>query len=369
MNLSATTINNGQGLNPDWERTELNSPQRSTVVNQSQQNLDKEYLREANSELVNQSLASCEGLREEDASATAANETKPEAAKPPANSFLSMFLDTKHPYYEMLRDTFPQYATVVASIVHFVSAINGFKSFLPQVIGDFIDKQALKLSKSINIYNYCITAVDAFLNKRSVDALARMAFPVVIPMVDVNDFFMASGFSSGGTMIEKSLQEKTKTMPHNNELLGNISNNVEGFMEMWKDLLKDGLGAFGSKLWAVWKGDYKSLMFVGANCNVLGALLGTTIGQFSGLMRKVATIVRIKGSIETDIAKIFSGDTNFTKAGIAYIVVAALDLIKDYAGQKARPTAHLSLATNNFANYFYLNASKERSKVTTSQAA
>lgn len=299
---------------------------------------------------VNASLGSSEGVQEE--------LPNKENTTAPGNQDL----------YKTVRDLVPQVGLSLASFLHGLGALNRIKDFLPKAFGDFIDQHAQKISKATNIFNYVVTAFDAFKNNRSVDGLARAAYPAVIPFVSLENMYMASGFSSGTTMIEKALQPKTKEMKGNEDFLGNIKNNLIAFQEQWNELSKDGLWSALTKIYTPWKNS-ESLMFVGANCNILGALLGLTLGLVFKPARLLASLIRNKGSMSTDIAKFFSGDPNFAIAGGFYIGVSVLDLIKDYFPEGTRRTlSHISVAINNAANYYYLKASKVRSDVKPAKA-
>jgi hypothetical protein len=265
--------------------------------------------------------------------------------------------------YKLVRDTIPQIGLSAASAAHCISGLSRLLPFLPKSLGELLDRHAQKFSKGVNILNYVVTAADAFIHKRSVDGLARAAYPAVIPFVKLEDMYMASGFSSGTTMMERALQEKTETMTGNKDFVTNITNNLRAFVEMWMDISRDGLTGLVDKIRNV-KKNPNPLMFLGGNCNFLGALLGVLFGKSSDLVRKLATLIRNTGSMSTDVAKLFCGESNFLIAGVAYVVVSALDVIKDYAGETTKRTlSHFSVAVNNFANYYYLKASKVRSNL------
>ncbi len=275
---------------------------------------------------------------------------------------------TNNDFYRIARDTIPQIGLSAASIAHCASGLNRLVKFLPKSIGDLLDTHAQKLSKGANIFNYIVTAADAFLHKRSVDGLARAAYPAVIPFVNLEDMYMASGFSSGTTMMEKALQDKTKSMPENKELGGNLINNLKAFGSMWKEITQDGMGGLVTRVLNVKKAP-NPLMFLGGNFNFLGAFLGVAFGKSSDVIRKVATLIRNLGSMSTDVAKLFCGESNFLIAGLAYVAVSVLDIIKDYApGESKRTLSHFGVAINNFANYYYLKASKVRSNLAVSTA-
>lgn len=316
------------------------------------ENVLKDLNQKLDDHLVNHSLGSSEGIEEIHS-----------ALKPEANPVNAKTINgNTELYYKMIRDTIPEFGLTLASITHCISGLDRLTKFLPKSLSNFIDTHAQKLSKAVNILNYIVTAGDAFWHKRSVDGLARSAYPIVIPSVSLEDMYTASGFSSGTTMVELAMRDKTEKMPNNDGFGANIINNLKAYKITWQELTSDGITAFFSKLLNVRK-DYKPLTFVGGNFNFMGALLGLTFGQISGSMRKLATLVRDIGSITTDLGKMFCGESNFAVSGAAYIVVALLDVAKDYApGELKRTLSHFGVAISNFANYYYLRASKVRSE-------
>lgn len=302
--------------------------------------------------LVNQSLGSSEGIEEIHAA--------PKTEASPVTT--TKTINGTEPYYKMIRDTIPEFGLTFASVAHCIGGLNRLLNFLPKSFGDLLDTHSQKISKGVNILNYIVTAGDAFWHKRSVDGLARSAYPIVIPCVSLEDMYMASGFSSGTTMMELAMRNKTENMPNNRDFGTNIINNLKSYKATWKELTANGITAFLTKLLNVRK-DYQPLTFVGGNFNFMGALLGLTLGQMSDFMRKFATIVRNVGSIATDLGKMFCGESNFAISGVSYIVVALLDVAKDYApGKLKRTLSHFGVAISNFANYYYLRASKVRSE-------
>lgn len=247
----------------------------------------------------------------------------------------------------------------LASILHSVAAANRIARVLPKWLGDFIDNNTQYLSKFINSCVFLSKSYHSQKANRSFDAVGRALNPLAVWFAPQEDMYLASGFSSGSTMInfsQKHLNSKTYSPKSGKE---NLQDHWQAYIQKWQELIKDGFVGKNSKLTLDRNKNQGHLMFIGGNLNFLGAALGMTFGRTSHYLRSISSVIRNTGSVVSDIAKMIDEDANFVYAGILYGLVSVFDVWQAFVNNKegSRTLSHITQALNNFANYFYTKPS------------
>lgn len=261
-----------------------------------------------------------------------------------------------------LRDKIPVFALAFASTMHLIAGFSKASKILPESLEKFFDKKSLLASKAANLYNFIVKGVSALKHGRSWDGIGRLAYSIA-PFASLENFFLFSGLSSGISMMEQGHKDKVK--PGKN-LLEDFVNNSKAFKEKIVEIAKGGLG----KDRLIFRGKefeekYNGTMFVSAFGNFFGAALGILSPDKGSPLRKAAAIIRNLGGIGCDYGKLVHGDINNKLSGGIYLGVSALDILQTFTPEPfATVLSHLSLATNNLANFFYTNTSSARDKGT-----
>lgn len=345
--MLATAANNAQ-LQP---QVNLNKPSKDKIKESTAYTALEDLYSKLHDPMVNDSLSSFEGVTEN------IEDSKPVEAK------------TLSKLENMLQTTIPVAGYSIASALHTVAAINRTIKFLPKSLGDFIDKNVQYISKLVNTGVFASKSITAFSANQACDGLGRILNPLATWFVPQEDMYLASGFSSGSTMINFSQKHLNKESykPQNN--LQNLLDHLKAYKQKWSDIIKGGLSHTPITLDR--KKNKGHLMFIGGNLNFLGAALGMTLGQGSHFMKAIGSVVRNTGSVVSDVAKMIDEDKNFIYAGILYGVVSIFDVWQAVINNKERShtISHITQALNNFANYFYTKPSDNaanRMKTTTS---
>lgn len=270
----------------------------------------------------------------------------------------------KDQYIKIFRDYVPMAGLALASFMHIAAGFSQATKMLPESLSNFFDKQSLKVSKFANLYNYTAKGVMALKNGRSWDGIARLAYWIAA-FANLENFFLFSGISSGISMMEQGHIDKVKKSGKNN-LLEDFTSNSKAFIEKIKEVFKAGIG----KDRIVFRGrkmeeKHKGTMFVSAFGNFFGAALGLIAPQKDSKLRKLAAIVRNLGSLGCDWGKLLHPDPNNRNSAFSYLVVSVFDLVQTFAKEPvATMLSHFGLATNNLANFYYVNTSKARDEQT-----
>lgn len=259
-----------------------------------------------------------------------------------------------------LRNHFPRFALAFASGMHIFAAFTKATKILPKTIEDFFNKRSLHASKIANLINYTMEGAIALGKGRSWDGIGRLAYWIA-PYAGLENFFLFSGISSGITMMEQGHLDKVK--PSKN-IIEDFKNNCTAFVEKIKEIYKHGIGKnrIFFRFDRAIEEKYKGTMFVSAFGNFFGAALGLFSPEKNSLLRKFAAVIRNLGGIGCDWGKFLHPDRDNQISAAAYGIVSTLDVMQTFTPEPfATILSHFSLATNNLANYFYVNTSKKRS--------
>lgn len=252
----------------------------------------------------------------------------------------------------------PVIAYSLSSFMHCLSGLGKiFPKIMPKSTAMIFDLVSLPFSQTVNIFNYIAKGLGALKHNRSWDALGRLLYPLAVLGAGRQDVFLYSGLSSGITMYEQGQRDKVKN--HSN-LTENFADNFQVFLQMFKEIWAGGLGS-QRKIFVSKDKEKGHTMFFSANGNFLGALLGivSNVLKLPDIFKFAASLLRNAGSIACDYAKIIHPDFNNRMSGIFYLVVSVFDLGKYFVDKKyASAFADFSLASNNIANFFYVNTSK-----------
>ena len=293
---------------------------------------------------ANDSLNSFEGLHEaQETKAQVETEKKKELSK----------IDN------LLQTTVTIIGYGIASSLHTIAALDRTLKFLPRSLSKLIDDNVQYISKLVNTGVFLSKSINAFGAKRGCDGLGRLLNPLAVWFAPQEDMYLASGLSSGSTMInfsQKHLNDDDYEPETNRQ---NLNDHFKAYGQKWKELIQDGFFGSKSKLTLNRSKNQGHLMFLGGNLNFLGAALGMTIGQGSHSLKAFGSIVRNTGSVVCDVAKMIDEDINFVKAGIIYGIVSIFDVWQALISnkEKSRTLSHITQALNNCANYFYTKPS------------
>ena len=261
------------------------------------------------------------------------------------------------PLGDFLRDKFPAFALATASGMHIVAAFGKATEILPKSIENFFNKSSLHVSKLANLFNYSVKGISALAHGRSWDGIGRLAFWIA-PFANLENFFLFSGISSGITMMEQGHIDHVK--PSSN-IFEDFKHNTQAFFTKIKEVATNGISNPFKPNFREKEEKNKRVMFVSAFGNFFGAVLGIISPEKNSALRKVASIVRNLGGIGCDIGKFFHPDMDNRISAAAYGVVSILDVMQTFAPEPfSTILSHLSLATNNLANFYYVNTSKKR---------
>lgn len=257
-----------------------------------------------------------------------------------------------------IRERLPQLGTALAAGMHAFAGASKAVKFLPDGMTNFLDKNSTNVTKIVNVGNYLMKGLEAISKGRAWDGIGRLMYPIVVPFMDQEDVFLSSGLSSGITMFEQGQRHKVGEIK---TLAGDFTGNLKAFGGMISDIKRNGFGK--DRLLFVPENKEKGhTMWLGANGNFFGALLGLAAGKGKSPLKKFASIVRNAGGIVCDWGKIMSPDINNKISGITYLMVSVLDVLQAFSPEPLASTlSHFSLAINNIANYFYVNTSKATS--------
>lgn len=261
-----------------------------------------------------------------------------------------------------VRDQLPLLGYFGASTLHLIAGLNKLgKLVLPKKLAEMVDKRSLTVSKITNVINNGYAGVEALIDKRAWEGLARIAYSVIIPFVPLESVFSASGISSGLTMMEQAQRHKLRHLAPAKSLGEDLKRNFSAFKEMCLESIQ-GL-PFISKNPKVFVSPSKEQghsMFFCAWGNFVGAILGFFAGNnHSSPIGKLASFLRNAGGLGCDWAKGIHNDINNRISGILYFGVSALDFAKSFVDDNsANIMSHFSMVLNNFANLFYVNTTK-----------
>ncbi len=266
--------------------------------------------------------------------------------------------ETKNDTFKTLRDKIPAAGLALASTMHLIAGFSKATKSLPEGLENFFNQKSLWVSKAANLYNFLIKGVSALEHGRSWDGIGRLAYSIA-PFASLENFFLFSGLSSGISMMEQGHKDKVK--PSKN-LFEDFINNAKAFKEKIIEIYQAGLG----KDRMIFRGrdfeeQHKGTMFVSAFGNFFGAALGVLFPDKGSPLRKAAAIIRNLGGIGCDYGKLLHADINNRLSGGIYLAVSGLDILQTFTPEPfATVLSHLSLATNNLANFFYVNTSSGR---------
>lgn len=268
---------------------------------------------------------------------------------------------------DFVRNKLPIIGSAVASAAHLFAGLGSMTDLIPKPVTEFLDTYALKFSKTVNVLNYAYKGVEALIKKRAWEGLSRLAYTAIVPWVPLESVFTYSGVSSGFTMFEQAQRHKIKYPNGKPEsIFEDLKENGKAFISMCKEVFTpSSLWGKDRKVFVHYKNenDKGHTMFFSAWGNFVGALLGMLTGSnHSSALGKTAAIVRNGGGIGCDWAKFFHPDWNNKLSAIFYAFVSAFDVVKSFTKPETSHTlSHFSMAVNNFANYYYVNTTKDTS--------
>lgn len=258
---------------------------------------------------------------------------------------------------------------VTASLLHLGAAFtNQFKGILPDFMARGLDKSAPILSKAVNSINSLQKGFMALKDRRSFDALARFAYPLIVPWMPVEEMYQATGISSGLAMWTDSQKHYLKNKEKSESLVTDFFDNIRVNIKLLKEMFT-GLFTKDRKLFVSQAKDEGHTMALGGHLNFMGAAIcladkflhGTvkSVGHVT-MLRRLGLWVRNIGSGVADYAKLIHPDKNHQRAAIGYVGTSAFDIAQGSTSDsdKANTLSHLSQAIGNIANYFYINTTK-----------
>lgn len=250
---------------------------------------------------------------------------------------------------DFLRNEFPVLGFGLVASLHCIAGLDKYLKFLPRSVGKFLDQHSLSVTKVTKAINFLFKGIECLSVGRSVEGALKLILPIFFFKSKLENFFALTGMVSGLTMMEASQIPKTNLMPNNNDLLGNLKNNLHATTAMYQEI-------FGGK-----NLDYNHLFFAGGNVKLIGSVLGT-IFERNDFLRKTFSVIRNGGSMIADVSKFFQKDINWKISGSLYPLASIFDMIQNLINNldERRIFAHLSFAANALANFFYLNITKAR---------
>ncbi len=261
--------------------------------------------------------------------------------------------EIKKPEVSFVRDTLPVIGYSTASTLHALAWLHRIgHGLLPKTIGEFLDKHAVNFLKTVNFFNYGGKAIVSFKANNALDSISKALFPLMVSFVNLENMFLASGLSSGTTMISSAHNPR---ITNRESFMGNLKEHVKAYGEMIKEVFSPG----GIQKLLSTK-DFH-LMHIGGNMNFFGGLGGLIADGVHPVMKSIFSFIRNSGGMICDIAKIFHGDTNYVISGVLYIFTHTLDIwqagIAKTKPERSRTISHLVQSVNSIANYFYTKPS------------
>lgn len=269
-----------------------------------------------------------------------------------------------------IRDTLPPLAYAAASAGHVIAGLGQVSDIIPSTVTENLDKYALKFSKLVNVGNYTYKGVEAVVDKRATEGIARLAYSAIVPWTPLESVFTFSGVSSGLTMFEQAQRHLIKYENASGDDNGSpksikedLVENAKAFKQMFSETFKvSSLIGKDRKIFfnTNKRPDEGHTMFFSAWGNILGAALGMIPGvDFASPIGKASALVRNGGGIGCDWAKFIHPDKNNKISAVLYGIVSIFDVSKSFTEEDTSHTlSHFSMGFNNFANYYYVNTTK-----------
>ncbi len=230
--------------------------------------------------------------------------------------------------------------------LHALASISGLFKIVPEPIRHILNYSSTIATKVLNAFNYGDKSMLSFKTNNALDSISKLILPLATVSADNKDMLLASGLSSGTTMINFAHNPRIE---NKKSFWANLQEHSQHYFNFWQEII-----ANPGKIFSRFD---RHLEFFGGNLDFIGGL-GVFISEKKHpLLREAFSFLRDSAGIVCAVAKTMHGSKDLLKAGILNIASHLINFVQSrHASDNpefSEAVGHLVQALYTPSTYYY----------------